>query len=187
MYSPESMPSESVFESVTEAVPSSNPVKRGETSSRKDAALKVSVVLDASTALAAVLPDEQSAFARAATAAAVREGLIVPVLWAYEIQNGLATALRRERIDAESLGEALEALRGLGAELEAPQGLGHELRLAQTHGLTAYDAAYLAVALSTGATLATNDLQLRRVAATVGIALFAASPSKPNKAPRKRR
>jgi len=143
----------------------------------------VSIVLDASTALAAVLPDEESGFARAATAVAVHDGLVVPALWPYEIQNGLAMALRRNRIDAESLSDALGALRGLGAELEAPQGLGHELRLAQAHGLTAYDAAYLAVALNTGATLATNHRRLRRAAERVGVALFAEPPSKSSKPP----
>jgi predicted nucleic acid-binding protein len=130
-------------------------------------------MLDASTALAAVLPDEQSAFARAAVSDALEDGLVVPTLWMYEVQNGLALALRRHRIDAASATEALDALRGLRAEFAAPQGLGQEFRLAQIHAVTAYDAAYLAVALSTGATLATNDERLRRAAETLGVALFA--------------
>jgi predicted nucleic acid-binding protein len=132
------------------------------------------LILDASTALAAVLPDEDSLFARAAVAAALRDGLVVPTLWLYEIQNGLATALRRKRIDIASAHEALEALAGLTPEIAPPQGLGRELRLAQTHALTAYDAAYLAVALNTGAILATNDDQLRLAAERVGVATFGA-------------
>ncbi len=132
----------------------------------------MSLVLDASTALAAVLPDEDSAFARAAVAAALDASLVVPALWMYEVQNGLATALRRDRIEAVSANEALDALRALRVELKAPQGLGQEFRLAQAHALTAYDAAYLAVALGTGATLATNDERLRRVAEKLGVALF---------------
>jgi predicted nucleic acid-binding protein len=90
----------------------------------------------------------------------------------YEVQNGLAVALRRNRIDADSAKEALEALRAMRAELKAPQGLGQEFRLAQTHGLTAYDAAYLAIALGAGATLATNEERLRRAAERSGLALF---------------
>jgi predicted nucleic acid-binding protein len=131
------------------------------------------LVLDASTALAAVLPDEDSTFARAAAAAALRDGLVVPTLWLYEIQNGLATALRRQRIDSTSAHAALEALQGLAPDIEAPQGLGRELRLAQSHALTAYDAAYLAVALNTGAILASNDSALRHAAERAGIRLFA--------------
>ena len=130
------------------------------------------LILDASTALASVLPDEDSTFARAAVAAAVRDGLVVPTLWLYEIQNGLATAVRRQRIDSASAHEALEALRGLAPEIEAPQGFGRELRLAQAHALTAYDAAYLAVALNTGAILASNDDQLRDAAKSIGVQMF---------------
>jgi predicted nucleic acid-binding protein len=132
----------------------------------------VSLVLDASTGIAAVLPDEDSAFARAAVAAALDESLVVPTLWMYEVQNGLAMALRRNRIDAISANEALNALRALRAELKPPQGLGQEFRLAYAHALTTYDAAYLAVALGTGATFATNDKRLRRVAEKLGVALF---------------
>jgi len=55
----------------------------------------VRIVLDASTTLAAVLPDEDSEFARAAISAAVHGDLVVPALWPYEIQNVLATAVRR--------------------------------------------------------------------------------------------
>lgn len=132
----------------------------------------MSFVIDASTALAAVLPDEDSAFAHRAVAAALEDGLIIPTLWMYEVQNGLAMALRRNRIDALSAAEALDALRALRAEFKTPQGFGQEFRLAQAHALTAYDASYLAVALGSGARLATSDERLRRVAEKLGVALF---------------
>ena len=63
----------------------------------------MSIVLDASIALAAVLPDENSDFARSAAAVAAEEGLRVPALWSYEVQNGLAMAYRRNRIDSASV------------------------------------------------------------------------------------
>jgi predicted nucleic acid-binding protein len=130
------------------------------------------LILDASTALAAVLPDEDSPYARAAVGAALRDGLVVPTLWFYEIQNGLATALRRQRLDDESAHEALAALRGLAPEIEPPHGLGRELRLALQQTLTAYDAAYLAVALNTGAILASNDGALREAAHRLDVPIF---------------
>ncbi len=129
-------------------------------------------VIDASTALAAVLPDETSPFAEAAVVAALADELRVPTLWLYEVQNGLSMAIKRDRIDVAEANAALESLRSLRAMAVAPGGLGQEFRLAQAHGLTAYDAAYLWVALSAGATLATNDGRLRRAAQTLGIALF---------------
>jgi predicted nucleic acid-binding protein len=134
----------------------------------------MSIVVDASTALASVLPDESSAYARAAIAAALDEGLVVPTLWAYELQNGLLMAVRRHRIDATSADDALDALRSLRADLRAPHGLGQELRLGRVHGLTAYDAAYLAVALTTGARFATSDGRLRDAAERSGVAVFTA-------------
>jgi predicted nucleic acid-binding protein len=118
------------------------------------------------------LPDEDSPFARRAVAAALEEGLVMPTLWMYEVQNGLTMALRRNRIDARSANEALDALRALRAEFKAPQGFGQEFRLAQAHALTAYDASYLAVALGSGARLATNDERLRGVAEKLGVPLF---------------
>jgi predicted nucleic acid-binding protein len=63
---------------------------------------------------------------------------------------------------------------------KVPQGLGQEYRLAAAHALTCYDAAYLAVALGSGARLATNDEQLRNVAEKLGVALYShASGSAP--------
>ena len=132
----------------------------------------MSLVVDASTTLAAVLPDEHSDYARAALAAALEDGLAVPILWMYEVQNGLAMALRRNRIAAACASDALEALRGLPVDATLPRGLGQEFRLAQAHGLTAYDAGYLGGDLGPGARFATNDKQLRRAAEKLGLALF---------------
>ncbi len=85
-------------------------------------------------------------------------------------------ALRRNRIDLASATEALGSLRALQAELKAPHGLGREFELAKAYALTAYDAAYPAVAIARGATLATNDERLRRAAQTLGVSLFSILP-----------
>ncbi len=134
----------------------------------------MSIVLDASTALAAVLPDEDSAYARSAILVAADDGLVVPTLWQYEVQNGLLVALRRNRIDARLLAAALDALRSLRAVFDSPAALGREVHLAMAHRLTAYDAAYVAVAIERGATLATNDQRLRDAATAAGVAIFSA-------------
>ena len=121
----------------------------------------MAVVLDASTALSAVLPDENSNFGRTALAQALREELLVPTLWFYDVQNGLAMACRNGRFDNKTAEDALAALRLLPARVKAPR-FGQEFALARNHALTAYDAAYLAVALRADATLATLDRELRR-------------------------
>jgi predicted nucleic acid-binding protein len=137
----------------------------------------MAIVLDASAALAAVLPDEDSAFCEAAVVAGLKEGIVAPALWPYEVQNGLLVALRRKRLDAESLGQALEALRSFAPSLKAAEGLGVELRVAQEHALSGYDAAYVAVAIAINGKLATTDEKLRAAAASAGVKLFAAPRS----------
>ncbi|MBV8066470.1 MAG: type II toxin-antitoxin system VapC family toxin [Candidatus Eremiobacteraeota bacterium] len=137
----------------------------------------MAIVLDASTALAAVLPDEESAFCESAVATGLKEGIVAPALWAYEVQNGLLIALRRKRLDAESLAQALEALRSFAPDLKASEGISTELRIAQEHGVTAYDAAYLAVARAIGGKLATSDHKLRAAATSAGVRLFSVARS----------
>lgn len=58
--------------------------------------------------------------------------------------------------------------------IEYPHGLVRELGLARAYGLSAYDAAYRAAALNTGATLATNDRRSRDVCGSIGIDIFSA-------------
>jgi predicted nucleic acid-binding protein len=56
----------------------------------------MTLVVDASVALAWALPDESSAYADAVLAVVERDG--VPELWSREIANGLAVAYLRKRI-----------------------------------------------------------------------------------------
>ena len=54
----------------------------------------------------------------------------------------------------------------------AKNAFGDVLALARTHRITAYDAAYLELALRTGCPLASLDAPLNGIAAGLGIALF---------------
>jgi len=74
---------------------------------------------------------------------------VVPMLWFYEIGNGLLMAYRRKRISLDQIEGFLERLKALPIEA-AEQTAADALALpglAQRHGLTNYDAAYLAVAI----------------------------------------
>lgn len=141
------------------------------------------LVLDASIALAALLPDEAAVDVAVGLLARVqREGAAVPRHWPDEVGNGLLMAARRRRISAGSMATA-----GIGASLarlsllpltfadaapldawEAP------LRLALTHRLTLYDARYLDLALVMGLPLATLDRELRAAAAAERVPLLPA-------------
>jgi predicted nucleic acid-binding protein len=130
----------------------------------------VTLVIDASVALALVLPDEQSDWAADVVSLVARTGARAPMLWEYEVVSGLRNAEHRQRISAEDVDDALTLLSRLPIRLEQPSAQSI-LRLSRDHALTAYDAAYLAVAVRHGLPVATRDHALATAAQAEGVAL----------------
>ncbi|MBS1856700.1 MAG: type II toxin-antitoxin system VapC family toxin [Acidobacteria bacterium] len=100
------------------------------------------------------------------------EPLIVPHLLDVEVASAIRGLSRSQRIDPHRAGRLLADLAALPAERCAHTPLLEriwELR----HNFTAYDAAYIALAEATGATLYTCDEKLRR-GHRARVALFAA-------------
>jgi predicted nucleic acid-binding protein len=133
-------------------------------------------VVDASVALKWFLADEDD---RAGSLALLRSVSganrpVVPSLWLYEIGNALTVAMRRKRITSEQLEEMLQMLEEMPLDIDPPDraDLLRLPHLARKHGLTAYDAAYLSLALRDGLALATSDLALRKAALAEGVALI---------------
>lgn len=126
------------------------------------------IVLDASIALAWLLPDEESERAEQVIIQARLAGPIAPALFPLEVANALRSNMRRNRIDATYRDTALDQLHRIAVarDLETfdPGVLGEIVRLSDLHGLTVYDAAYLELALRLEATLASLDEDLRRAA-----------------------
>jgi predicted nucleic acid-binding protein len=99
---------------------------------------------------------------------------VVPAHWPLEVVNALLVARRRGRVTAEQIGEFIEDLSALPIRIESPSDPQHWpaiLALAEKHRLTAYDAAYLELALRTGLSLATLDGELRTAALKEGAAM----------------
>lgn len=71
----------------------------------------MSLVLDASIALAWYFEDERSTAADDVLDRVVENGATVPLLWRYEVANGLQMAVRRQRIDAAYRDASLAELR----------------------------------------------------------------------------
>jgi predicted nucleic acid-binding protein len=99
---------------------------------------------------------------------------LVPALWHLELGNVLLGAMRRKRVDQAGV----EAFLGQLGELEitvdaetATRAWGKTLGLAQQHGLSTYDAAYLELALRRGCPVATLDRQLRDACRATGVSL----------------
>jgi predicted nucleic acid-binding protein len=99
----------------------------------------------------------------------------VPVLWLYEVVSVLAKSERIGAISADRVHGFLEDLRSLDITVD-DESFAHVLgdvhRLAVTHGLSGYDAAYLELAIRKGLPLATLDEDLQKAAPAAGAALF---------------
>jgi predicted nucleic acid-binding protein len=134
----------------------------------------VSFVIDASVALAWCFADEASPIADAALDRLNKEEALVPSLWPLEVANGLRTAERRGRLDLADLARIRELLISLPIQVEAidlDAALGEVSDLARNLDLTAYDAAYLALAARRGLVLATIDERLQRACSSAGVKL----------------
>lgn len=133
------------------------------------------LVVDASVVLAWALPDESSAYADAVLSVAEQEGLRVPEIWAREIANGLAVAYARRRltvVDEKAFLAAMACLT-IAAEVKtALTVLRDGTAAALRFGLTAYDAAYVDLALREGLPLATLDIPMRKAAEQSGVIIF---------------
>ncbi len=128
------------------------------------------IVVDASVAIALVHEEPDSEAIRSSVASWLDEGveLVVPGHFWLEVVNPLA---RRHGYDSRRLIEALRELDELSIatiETMRPQ-LILALSLIDRFGLTAYDAAYIALAQTIAARLATTDRILLNAAGTVGL------------------
>ena len=128
-------------------------------------------VSDASLAAAWLLPEEYSDAAEAIVAS-ISEPCPVPSLFWFEVRNILAMAERRGRIGAGGALLGMERLRRLPLDDAGVGGDGSILLLSASHALSAYDAAYLALAISRNASLATLDRKLAAAARKEGVAVL---------------
>jgi len=98
------------------------------------------MVIDASTTLAWCFPDEHSGYADAALVALKGKDAFVPAVCALEVANAIVVGERQKRI--------------------------HQAEIARftQHSLSAYDAAYLELAIRRNAPLAKLDRRLEKAA-----------------------
>jgi predicted nucleic acid-binding protein len=130
----------------------------------------VDVVLDASATLSWLFDDERDDRSRAMLDQLRSARAFVPALWRWEVQNALLISERRT-LAAEDAQRMLEDLQSLRIEIEAVRNemLGAEIALARRFSLTAYDAAYLDLAIRRDAPLMTRDAKLADAAKQMGL------------------
>lgn len=125
------------------------------------------LVLDASLLLGALLPDEPG-FDLPALLEPYEEVLAPWLLWA-ELRNALLVIERRGRIPADEVDQRLLVVQDLHIILDQMPRSAAVMRLARKHGLSAYDALYLELALHKQADLATFDRTLADAARVEGV------------------
>lgn len=131
-------------------------------------------VVDASVALAWCFADEVSELADRVLDQLEHDEALAPAIWPLEVANGLRTAERRGRLDLADLSHVRELLVSLPVQVEGvplDAALGEVTEIARHLDLTAYDAAYLALAARRGLALATVDDRLRRACERAGVEL----------------
>ena len=135
--------------------------------------MSASFIVDASVGFAWVYPGQATPetdhlLDEVAAGAAV----VVPALWFLEVANVLLIAQRRHRLTAIQRKAALQQLTALHFTVDeegARHAFGKTSELAEKHGLTIYDAAYLEVALRRSLPLASRDEALRSATRRCGI------------------
>lgn len=126
------------------------------------------IVIDCSYTLAMVMPDERRPTSMRRVAAG---RMLVPSIWTYEVANALRNGLRRRRVTDKEVAAVCARIERLRIEQigAADDSVRQRYLASQNHDLTAYDAAYVELALQRRGALATLDAALARVASRVGL------------------
>jgi predicted nucleic acid-binding protein len=120
--------------------------------------------------------DETNAYADAVLDQLATTRAIVPALWPLEVANALLMGERRRRATEADTLKWIGILAGLPIAIDGETNVhawSDTLNLARRHNLSAYDAAYLELAMRRGLPLATLDEQLKVAARAVGVRLYA--------------
>ena len=107
--------------------------------------------------------------------AALRDPLHVPSIWPWEMVNALRSAVRRKRITSEKAAGFLGLLPDFDfhiAEGPAITDLRRLNAIAERHHLTAYDTAYLDLAIRLALPIATFDEDLKEAALAEGVTVL---------------
>jgi predicted nucleic acid-binding protein len=87
---------------------------------------------------------------------------IVPVLWRYEFQNILASAIKTKQIMPEQALDIWQKVSRALLENECEASPAKVIDLVAQYGISAYDGQFIAVALEMGALCVTEDQELQR-------------------------
>jgi len=137
----------------------------------------LSIVVDISVVLAWLFEEDHTPKALEILRRVEGEGMLVPPLWWYELENGILLGERRARRSSEESDTFLKLIYALPIQTDdAPQQQTCDwiITLGRRYRLTAYDAAYLELAVRSSSPLATFDTAIRQSADKLGAKLMPA-------------
>jgi predicted nucleic acid-binding protein len=132
----------------------------------------MSIVVDASMAIAWLFHGERTDTPQTMLRRVVVEGALVPSLWRLEVANVLRNAVRRKRCDSGYATKCLQRLGRLSIVVDQEtdtHAWGRTRQLSTEYDLTAYDAAYLELALRRHSPLASCDSALIEAGRKAGL------------------
>ncbi len=135
----------------------------------------MSLVLDASMAIASLFVEEQTDAVREVVRRIAAQGAVVPSIWRLEVANALSISVRRGRCDEAHFANSLARLGRLPIITDDQtdrNAWGQTLKLARERRLTVYDAAYLELAIRRSLPLATGDRELIAAGRRLGVAVL---------------
>lgn len=132
----------------------------------------MSLVVDNSVVIAWLIGTQATDYSRAVWRRARRESLYAPAVWPFELVNALWMMHRRRLLNQAQVQGIIANARRLEISVDRePVSMATLFDLAQRAAVSAYDAAYVDLALRRGWPLATKDDRLREAARAAGVAL----------------
>jgi predicted nucleic acid-binding protein len=132
-------------------------------------------VLDSSIALSWFFADEGGAFAKGVANSMATARAIAPSIWPLEVANAVLVGERRRRSTPGQASTWLAFMRVLPIVIDdetRSHAWGTTLDLGREHALSAYDAAYLELAIRKNLPIATLDNVLKGAAKKLGVRAF---------------
>lgn len=126
-------------------------------------------------ALAWCFPDERAAHPAAVLDSLAARRAVVPGLWSYEIASALLAGERRHRATADNTATWLRFLSQLPIAVDdepVHRTWENSMAMARKYRLSAYDAAYIELALRLSLPLATLDQPLQKAAKAADVGLY---------------
>ena len=125
----------------------------------------MAVVIDTNIILAVILGEPEKELIKEATTG---EELLAPAVLPFEVANAFSRMAKRFRLERSRISRALDIYMRIPVRLIEAD-LRQAMMIALDHNIYAYDAFYLETAGRLKLRLLTLDLEMRRIAADIGI------------------